>query len=326
MRRREFITLLGGAAAAWPLAARAQQPTIPLIGFLSGTIAATYTKFVEGFHQGLNEVGYTDGKNIEIVYRWADNQNDRLPALAAELVRRQVAVIVATGGNQSPLAAKRATSTMPIVFVAGDDPVRMGLVASLNRPEANLTGVSIFAAELVAKRLDLLRELVPAASRIAYLINPTNPAAIEAEALTTAARTLGLQLSTANADTAIDIDAAIARFARERVDALLVQSNPFFNSNQDRLLALVARHALPTIYGRREFISGGGLISYGPSLADAYRQVGVYTGRILKGAKPADLPVLQPTKFELVINLKSAKALGLAVPLTLQVAADQVIE
>jgi putative ABC transport system substrate-binding protein len=324
LRRRQFLTLLGGAAA-WPLAARAQQ-AMPVIGFLNGTVAVTYTKFVAAFHAGLEETGYVEGRNVAIEFRWADNHIDRLPALAAELVQRRVSVLVATGGNLSPLTAKRATATIPIVFIAGDDAIKIGLVTSINRPEGNLTGVNIFAQELAAKRLELLREIAPRAEKIGYLINPNNPSESELQELTEAVRKFGLELVVANTETAGEIDAAVKSFVQQQAGALLVQSNPFFNSRQEQLIVLAARHLLPTIYGRREFAVAGGLISYGPSLAEAYRQVGVYTGKILKGAKPADLPVIQPTKFELVVNLNTAKALGIDVPTAILLRADEVIE
>jgi putative tryptophan/tyrosine transport system substrate-binding protein len=326
MTRRQFITLLG-AAAAWPLAARAQQAAMPVIGFLNSASPATYSHLLSAFRQGLKDSGFSEGENVAVEYRWAENEFDRLPPMARELVRRQVAVIAATGGIHSALAAKAATSTIPIVFNIGDDPVRLGLVASLARPGGNVTGVNNFIYELVAKRLTLLRELVPSAVRVAVLVNPAN-----AQTETTlrdveaAARPTGLQIQIAKASTAREIDAAFAAFARDRVDALFVPPDPLFISRRIQLVQLAARHVLPATYPVRDFAEAGGLMSYGTNTADAWRQTGVYTGRILKGAKPAELPVLQPTKFELVINAQTARMLDLTVPSSLFATADEVIE
>ena len=332
MRRREFVTLLAGAAAApsmlWPRAVRAQQP-VPVIGFLNPTwLDAWMDRLLRGFRQGLKETGFVEGENVAIEYRWADNQIDRLPALAGELVRRQVAVIVATGGIPSPLAAKAATTTIPIVFNVGDDPVRRGLIASLARPGGNLTGTNFFGAELGAKRLELLRELVPAVTRVAVLVNPADAANTETTLrdVEAAARAMGLQIQVLNASTSREIDSAFATVVRERPDALLVGPGAFFVSRRIQLANLAARSDIPATYPVRENVEAGGLMSYGPSLTDAYRQVGVYTGRILKGAKPADLPVVQSSKFELVINAQTARMLGLTVPPALLARADEVIE
>jgi ABC-type uncharacterized transport system substrate-binding protein len=324
VKRREFITLLGGAAAAWPLAARAQQPAMPVIGFLSP--ASPVADTLRAFRQGLKETGYIEGENVVIVYRFAENQIDRLPELAAELIRRQVAVIATPGG--ATLTAKAATTTIPILFVAGEDPVRLGLVASLARPGGNLTGVNIFATELAAKRLELLRELVPGAARVAVFVNPTGAATAETTLsdLQAAARATGLQIQVLNAGTSREIDAAFATFVRERPDALFVSGEPLFTSRRVQMILLATRHAVPAIYAGRQFPEIGGLMSYGASLTDAWRQVGVYAGRILKGEKPADLPVVQSSKFELVINAQSARALGIDVPPTLLARADEVIE
>ena len=326
MRRREFITLLGGAAA-WPLAATAQQPAIPVIGFLGGTSAAEWASFVAAFRRGLSETGHVDCQNVTIEFRWAEGQFDRLPAMAADLVSRRVDVIVTSGGTVAALAAKKATATIPIVFVIGADPVKFGLVASLNRPEGNATGVNVLLNSLIAKRLELLRGLVPAATSVGLLVNPKNPNAIsDSKDVEDAACVLGLAIQVVNATTDREIETAFASLVEKRVAALFMLPDPFFIGRRNHIVALAARYALPAMYDRRELATAGGLISYGTSFPDALHQTGVYAGRILKGEKPADLPVVQPTKFELVINLKTAKALSLDIPPTLLALADEVIE
>jgi len=326
IRRREFITLLGGAAA-WPLAVGAQQAAMPVIGFLGGGSPDAFAHVVNAFRQGLYETGFAEGQNVTIEYRWAEGQYDRLPALVADLIRQKSAVIVATGGDVGVRAAKKAATAIPIVFTSGSDPVAAGFVSSLNRPGGNVTGVSLFVSVLEGKKLELLRELVPMAAVIGFLVNPNNPRAdVDTADMQAAARALGKLLLILKADGEHDFDAVFTNLAQQRVDALVVHTEPFFLSRRDHLVELAARHSIPTIYGLREFAAAGGLISYGTKLSDSYRQVGIYTGKILKGEKPADLPVMQPTKFEFVINLKAAKALGLTVPTSLLVRADEVIE
>jgi len=326
VKRREFITLLGGGAAAWPLAAGGQQPAMPVVGLLHPS--STDTSRLRAFRQGLKDAGFIEGENVAIEYRSADDQTDRLPALAAELVQRRVAVIAAIGGIPSALAAKAATTTIPIVCLVGIDPVRLGLVASLARPGGNLTGINILSTELASKRLELLRALVPGATRIAVLVDPTNAAGTDSTLrdVGAAARALGLQIQVLNASTSLELDATFAALVSERSDALLVGSTPFLFDRRVQLAQLAARHAVPAIYQDRHHAEVGGLMSYGASLVDAYRHVGVYTGRILKGAKPADLPVVQSTRFELVINVPTARMLGLNVPQALLATADEVIE
>jgi putative ABC transport system substrate-binding protein len=328
VRRREFITLLGGAAAAWPMAARAQQPAMPVIGFLNSQSPDGFANRLRSFREGLKAAGYVEGENVAVEYRWGDGQNDRLPEMAAELARRRVVVIVANGGPAVALAAKAAATTLPIVFVTAEDPVRLGLVASLARPGGNLTGVNLFIGELVSKRLELLRELVPAATRLAVLVNPANTANTESTLrdVEPAARGIGLQIQVLNASKSHDINSAFDTIARERSDALFVSADPFFTSRRVQLANLASHHSIPATYAVREITEVGGLMSYGSNIADALRQVGIYTGRILKGAKPADLPVLQASKFELVINAETARMLGLTVPPTLLARADEVIE
>lgn len=327
MKRREFIQILGGMTVAWPVTARAEQPAMPVIGFLHPASPEANADRLRAFRQGLKETGYAEDENVAIEYRWAEGQFDRLPGLAAELVRRPVALIVATAGGASA-AAKAATTVIPIVFAVGEDPVARGLVASLARPGGNLTGINFFNYELVAKRLELLRELVPGSVRVAVLVNPADAANTESTVreVGTAARTIGLQVQVLNASTSREIDAAFETFARGRPDVLFVGGGTLFNSRRVQLALLAMRHAVPAIYAQREYTEAGGLISYGTNLADAFRQVGVYAGRILKGAKPADLPVVQSTKFELVINSQTARTLGLGIPQTLLSRADEVIE
>jgi putative tryptophan/tyrosine transport system substrate-binding protein len=327
MQRREFITLFGGAAAVWPLAVRAQQPTMPVVGFIRDGSTDESARFVAAFRKGLSETDYVEGQNVTVEYHWLEGHYDRLPALLADLIRRKVAVI-ATPGNVPSIAAKAATATIPIVFGAGEDAVRLGLVASLNRPDGNATGINFFGGEAVTKQLGLLHELLPKAVRVAVLVNPANTKTAEfySREVQEAAPTLGLQIQTLNASTIGEIDAAFATLARERPDALFVTGDAFFVSRRGQLVTLTAHDRIPTTYSNRDFVAAGGLMSYGTDLADMFHQVGVYTGQILKGAKPADLPVLQSTKFEFVINRTTAKALGLAIPAGVLSIADEVIE
>ena len=325
MKRRDFFSLVGGAAA-WPLTAQAQQ-SIPVIGFLSGQSASSYAKFASAFRSGLQEAGFVEGKNVAIEYRWAEGRYDRLPALAVDLVHHSVIEIVATGATPAILAAKAATNTIPIIFTTGGDPVGLGLVASLNRPGGNVTGISFLVAQIGSKRLESLCEMVPNAKSIGFLVNPNNPNAdVETADALKAARLLGREIQVINASSDRDIDAAFSILAQTRVGAIIVSADAFFVNRRDQLVALAARHALPAIYAQPELVTAGGLMSYGASQVEAYRQVGLYAGRVLNGEKPADLPVVQPTKFELIINLKTAKALGLAVPPSLLAVADEVIE
>jgi putative ABC transport system substrate-binding protein len=327
MRRREFITLLGGVAVTWPLVTRAQTPVTPVVGFLNPASPGSYEPFVSAFHQGLKEAGYVDGQNVAIEYRWADGQYDRLPILASELVARGVTVIAATGGDVSALAAKAATTTIPVVFDTSSDPVKVGLVASLNRPGGNLTGVSIFTVELVPKRLELLCEVVPTAAVIGLLVNPMRASAeSERRAAEAAVSALGRRSVILNASSEHDLNVIFATLEQQQVNALLVNGDNLFISLRDQLAALAARYAVPTMYGERQYAVAGGLMSYNSNLTDTYRQVGVYTGKILQGEKAADLPIQQPTKFSLVFNLKTAKTLGLTFPPTLLARADEVIE
>ena len=326
MRRRELIALLGGAAA-WPLAARAQQPAMPVIGFLGGESPQLWRGELLAFHQGLAQTGYVEGRTVAVEYRWAEGHYDRLPPLAAELVGLRVAAILAAGGPPSALAAKKATSKIPIIFSAADDPVGIGLVESLSRPGGNITGMSVFNSTLIAKRLDLLHQLVPSAGTVAYLANPANPSAqLEIRAAQEAARTLGIDLQILNASNDQEVEAAFARLAELKAGAIIVAGEPYFDSRRSAIVELAARHAIPASYSFRENVAMGGLLSYGTNLNESYRNSGIYCGRILKGEKPADLPVVQPTKFEMTINLKTAKTLGLAIPPALLTGADEVIE
>jgi putative ABC transport system substrate-binding protein len=328
MKRREFMALLGGAAAAWPLAARAQQPAMPVIGFLGAGALDNYVLYLAAFRKGLGEIGFVEGQNVAIEYRWAEGQYERMAQLAADLVRRRVAVIAVPGSPPGARAAKAATSTIPIVFSVGDDPVRSGLVASISRPGGNATGINFLTGEVVAKRLALLHELLPDAARVAAFINPADASRAEAlrEEVEVAARTVGMRLQILNPSTNREIDAAFAALVRERADALFVGPDAFYNSRRVQLANMAARHGVPTAFAVREYVDAGGLMSYGTSLADMYREVGAYCGRILKGAKPSDLPVLQSTKFELVINAQTARMLGISVPPSLLARADEVIE
>jgi putative ABC transport system substrate-binding protein len=327
MSRRKSILLIVAAAVMWPLLLSAQQPAMPVIGILNSASAGAQGAQYAAFHRGLKEAGYVEGQNVTIEYRWADNHYDRLPALAADLVGRRVAVLVAAGGPVAALAAKSATATIPIVFTTVSDPIKSGLVTSLNRPGGNVTGTAGLTSELDAKRLELLHQIKPAAGAIGALVNPNRPGLEDQlKDLRAAADKMKLKLEVQEAGTERDVDTAFETLARQRVDALLVTADPFFNSQRARLVALAAHHAIPTIYQWREFVAADGLMSYGPSIADAYHQTGIYVGRILKGAKTTDLPVMQPTKFELVINLKTAKMLGVEIPATLLARADEVIE
>ncbi|MDB5579768.1 MAG: putative transport system substrate-binding protein [Bradyrhizobium sp.] len=327
MKRREFIALVGGAAVSLPFAARAQAPAMPVIGFLHSASRDMFARPLAAFHQGLGEAGYVEGRNVSIEYRWAENQYDRLPAMAADLVSRGVNVIATPGSTPAALAAKAGTSEIPLVFLIGNDPVKLGLVASLNAPGGKVTGVSFLINALEAKKLEVMHQLVPAAATIGVLLNPKNPL-VDTQLKDTqeAAAALDIKVIPLNAGSEADIEAAFATLVEQRAGALLVTADPALTSWRDRMIALAARHAIPTIYHLREFTAAGGLISYGTSLSDGYRQVGIYVGRILKGTKPADLPVQQPTKFEMVINMKTAKALRLDVPARLLATADEVIE
>jgi putative ABC transport system substrate-binding protein len=327
MKRREFITLLGGAAAAWPLGARAQQQGMPVIGFLSARSPAEAGSDLAAFRQGLGQASYFEGTNVTVEYRWAEGRYDRLPALAAELVARQVAVIAAVGGEPSGLAAKAATATIPIVCTLGGDAVAAGLVASLNRPGGNITGVTIIGTEMGPKRLELAHQLVPNGQVLAVLVNSKYPLALaEARDMQAAARSLGLQIAVLSASTESEIDVAFADLARHKFDALLINTDPFLLGQREQIVQLAARHNVPAIYFLRDFVDAGGLMSYGPKVANSYRQAGIYVGRILKGEKAGELPVVQPTRFDLVINLRTARTIGLEIPTMLLVRADEVIE
>jgi putative ABC transport system substrate-binding protein len=326
LRRREFITLVGGGAVTWPLAAGAQQPAVPLVGFLNSASLESFSDRVRAFRQGLSEIGYIEGRNVAIEFRWADGRYDRLPELAADLIRRQV-MVIAAGGPPAAHAAKLATSTIPVVFTTGDDPVKAGLVASFNRPGGNITGVHLFLAELEAKRLGLLRDLLPQLEVIAVLLNATSQSAdIQSKGLQAAGRAAGLRIEIVNAGSEREIEAAFATLAQRQIGALIVGSDPFYFTQRARLAVLAAQYAIPAVYELREFPDAGGLMAYGTSITDGYRQAGAYVGRILKGEKPADMPVVQSTKFEFVINLKTAKALDLTFPPGLLAIADEVIE
>ncbi len=328
MRRREFIKIIGSAAVVWPLVARAQQPAMPVIGFLHSASPNPFAHLVAAYRQGLKDSGYVEGENLAVEYRWAEGQFDRLPSLAADLVRRDVRLIAALGGSTSPLAAKKATATIPIVFSSGEiDPVKSGLVASLNRPGGNVTGVSPMTGVLLAKRLELLREITPRAGLVGYLLNSSNPnSESQSSDVHEAARALGLELHAQSASSDPDFETAFEAFSRRRVGALFVGNDPFFLARRQQIVALAARYSLPASYFSREFVAGGGLMSYAASFVDGYRLAGLYSGRILKGEKPSDLPVVQSVKFELGLNLKTAKALGLTVPQALLTTADEVIE
>jgi putative ABC transport system substrate-binding protein len=327
MRRREFIKVIAASAAAWPLAARAQQSAMPVIGFVSAASAKDYAPLLSAFLKGLSEVGYVEGRDVSIEYRWAEGRHDRLPAMVADLIRRRVAVIAATT-TEAALAAKAATETIPIVFTTSSDPVNLGLVANLNRPGGNVTGATSLLVLILSKRLELLHELIPTASVMAALVNPANPTLAETNSkeLQAAARTLGLELRILNASTERDFDGVFAELNQLRAGGLVITPDPFFNGRSEQLAALTVRYAVPAIYHNREFVVAGGLLCYGESSADAYRVAGTYTGRVLRGDKPADLPVQQTTKVELYINLKTAKALGITVPQSVQSRADEVIE
>ena len=327
LRRREFVSLLGGAAAAWPRPTRAQQPAMPVIGFMSSGSATPWAHLVAALRDGLKEIGFFEGQNVAIDFHWADGQYDRLPTIAAELVRRKVAVIVAVGGAPAVLPAVAATPTIPIVFSIGGDPIKLGIVPSLNRPAGNATGVYLFTTDIEAKRLGLLRDLVPTSALIGVLLNPNNAnAETQSKDVQEAARAIGQKIQIVHAGTEAALGTTFTTLTQMRADALLVGGDPFFNSRRNLLVLHATRHGIPAMYDQREFVQAGGLMSYGTSLSDAYRQIGIYTGRILRGEKPADLPVVQPTKFELSINLNAAKAFGLEVPPSLLARADEVIE
>jgi putative ABC transport system substrate-binding protein len=327
MRRRDFIKVIAGSAVAWPLAARAQQSPVPVVGFLNSASPQPWVSYVAGFRTGLKEVGYIDGQNVAIEFRWADGHYERLPGMAADLVRRKVAVLVATGGTPSIVAAKAATTTIPIVFSIGHDPVKAGYVASLNRPGGNITGVNLLVGAMESKRLGLLRALVPGLQLIAVLLNPDSPLHVDQTSeVQDAARAIGQQIQILHAGNESDIDTAFATALQLRAGGMVVGSDPFFNSQRDKIIALAARYAIPAIYEQREHTLAGGLMSYGTNISDGYRQVGVYAGRILKGEKPGDLPVVQSTRFAFIINLKTAKALGIEVPPNLSAEADEIVE